>query len=59
MGHSSTTLWSGSPREPDGSFSFGVYAANGELLQHGVAETWDDARLAMIENVYPPAPEVS
>jgi hypothetical protein len=44
-------------REPDGSFSYGVYSADGELLQHGVADTWDDARLGMIENLYPPGPE--
>jgi hypothetical protein len=43
--------------EPDGSFSWGVLSREGELLQHGVADTWDDARLAMIENVFPPSSE--
>lgn len=47
----------GFTREPDGSFSFGVYSQDGELLQHGIANTWDDARLGMIENLYPPNPE--
>jgi hypothetical protein len=47
----------GFTREPDGSFSFGVYSLEGELLQHGVADTWDDARLGMIENLYPPSGE--
>jgi hypothetical protein len=44
-------------KEPDGSFSWGVYSLDGDLLQYGIAETWDDARLAMIENVYPPSGE--
>jgi hypothetical protein len=43
--------------EPDGSYSWGVYAMTGELLQHGVADSWDDARLAMIENLYPSSGE--
>jgi hypothetical protein len=30
---------------------------NDELLQHGVADTWDDARIAMIENLHPPSGE--
>lgn len=35
----------------DGAFSWGVYTREGEPLHSGVAENWDDARLAMIENV--------
>jgi len=43
--------------EPDGSFTWLVYSADDELLQSGNAPTWDDARLEMIENLYPPSPE--
>lgn len=44
--------------EPDGRIWWGVLGgATGELLQHGHADTWDDARLAAIENLYPPSDE--
>jgi len=44
-------------KEPDGRFSWGLYSDDGVLMQHGVADTWDDARLAMIENLYPRSEE--
>jgi hypothetical protein len=47
----------GFTQEPDRSYSWGVFSSDDLLLQHGVAETWDDARLAMIENLYPPSSE--
>jgi hypothetical protein len=43
--------------EPDGSYSWAVLSAEGELLQHGVADAWDDAWLGAIENLYPPSAE--
>jgi hypothetical protein len=45
-------------REPDDSYSWAVWdARRGVRLQHGIAPTWDDARLAMIENLHPPSGE--
>lgn len=44
-------------REPDGSFSWAVLAEDGLTLQSGIADSWDDARLAMIEHLYPPSAE--
>jgi hypothetical protein len=43
--------------EPDGSVSWGLYSDDDVLMQHGVADTWDDARLAMIENLHPSSGE--
>jgi hypothetical protein len=43
--------------EPDGSYSWGLFSEDGVPLQQGVADTWDDARLAMIENLLPPSGE--
>lgn len=45
-------------REPDGGYSWGLYSMQKELMQSGMADTWDDARLAVIENLYPPSTEV-
>jgi hypothetical protein len=47
----------GFTKEPDGSFSWGLFSSDDKLLQHGVADNWDDARLAMIENLHPPSGE--
>lgn len=47
----------GFTKEPDGGYSWGLYSSDGDLLQHGLANTWDDARLAMIENLHPPSGE--
>jgi hypothetical protein len=43
--------------EPDGSVSWVVLAEEGLELASGVADTWDDARLAVIERLYPPSGE--
>jgi hypothetical protein len=44
--------------EPDSSFSWAVFdRETGELMQAGVADDWDAARLDMIENLYPPSEE--
>ena len=40
--------------EPDGSYSWAV-SIDGEVLQAGVADNWDDAKLAAIEHIYPPS----
>ena len=55
--HSSTALAWASPKSRTASFSYGVYSKEGELLSHGVEENWDEARLAMIENIMPPTGE--
>ncbi len=45
--------------EPEGSFRWFVFDHDGDtLLKQGVADTWDDALLAMIEDLYPPSGEV-
>jgi len=59
LARSSTVCASGFTREPDGSFTWGVFSTEGKHLQHGVSDSWDDARLAMIENVYPPSDEAT
>ena len=47
-------------REPDGSYSWEVSdAARGERMQAGFSDTWDNARLDMIENLHPPSDEGS
>jgi hypothetical protein len=44
--------------EPDGSYTWIVFAeATGEPLQSGVADDWDDAKLASILNLQPPSGE--
>ena len=44
--------------EPDGSFSWAVYdLEREEVMQSGVADDWDGARLDMIENLHPPSDE--
>jgi len=44
--------------EPDGSFRWFVIDREGKtLLKTGIADTWDDARLAIIEDLYPPSKE--
>jgi hypothetical protein len=44
-------------QEPDGGYSWALYSPDQLRLQHGFAATWDDARLAMIENLFPPSSE--
>ncbi len=44
-------------KEPDGSFSWAVMSRDGYQVKSGVADTWDDARLAAIEDLYPPSGE--
>jgi len=45
-------------QEPDGGYSWALISLDGEtVMQQGTAPTWDDARLAMIENLYPPSGE--
>jgi hypothetical protein len=44
-------------REPDDSYSWAMTSLEGVPLQSGVADSWDDARLAMIENLYPQSGE--
>lgn len=45
--------------EPDGSIRWFVFDREGAtLLKSGVAANWDDARLALIEDLYPPSGEV-
>lgn len=39
--------------EPDGSFSWAVLSETGEPLQQGIADDWDGAKLAAIENLMP------
>lgn len=36
---------------------WGLFSEDDVLPQSGMADTWDDARLAMIENLYPPSGE--
>jgi hypothetical protein len=44
--------------EPDGSIHWFVFDRDkGALLKDGNAPTWDDARLAVIEDLYPPSGE--
>jgi hypothetical protein len=44
--------------EPDGHWRyFVVDPKTGDVLQHGLAADWDDARLSAIENLYPPSDE--
>jgi hypothetical protein len=43
--------------EPDDAWTWAVFSASGAPLQSGVADTWDDARLAAIEHVHPPSGE--
>lgn len=43
--------------EPDGSYSYAVFDQSSQVLSSGVADTWDDARLAMIEKIHPPSKE--
>jgi hypothetical protein len=44
--------------EPDGRYSWAVYdSQRSELMQSGTADDWDEARLSMIENLYPPSGE--
>lgn len=45
--------------EPDGSYSWAVLSDDGTSLQSGVASSWDDARLAVIADLYPPSSEGS
>jgi hypothetical protein len=51
--------WSiGFTPEPDGSFFWFVCAREtGELLQHGRADSWEDAKIESILNLYPPSEE--
>jgi hypothetical protein len=45
--------------EPDGSFSWAIYADQTDrVLQSGTAPNWDEARLATIDRLYPPGPEL-
>jgi len=49
----------GASIEPDGSVAWIVLDREGkEVLKSGIADTWDDARLAMVEDLYPPSGEV-
>jgi hypothetical protein len=41
-------------REPDGGFSWALIADDGTALKSGVSDSWDDARLALIEGLAPP-----
>lgn len=43
--------------EPDGSFTGASFAQDGTPLQSGVADSWDDARLAIISDLFPPSGE--
>lgn len=43
--------------EPDGSYSWAALDDNGNALKSGVADTWDDAKLAAIEDLFPPSSE--
>jgi hypothetical protein len=44
--------------EPDGSIRWFVFDRDRDtLFKSGIAKTWDDARLAMIEDLYPPSGE--
>lgn len=46
--------------EPDGGFTWVVYdRSTDEVLQHGQAADWDDAKLEVILNLYPPSDEAS
>jgi hypothetical protein len=46
--------------EPDGSFSWAIYEDETDRVLHsGTSDDWDDARLAIIEHLYPPGPERS
>lgn len=48
----------GGRNEPDGSKSWVVLdSEGGTVLKSGVADSWDDARIAMIEDLYPPSEE--
>jgi hypothetical protein len=45
-------------KEPDGGFFWLVLdGTTGETIKGGSADTWDDARLAVIEDIYPPSDE--
>ena len=43
--------------EPDGSYSWAVLTEECDVIHSGVADSWDDAKLAAIENLYPPSDE--
>jgi hypothetical protein len=45
-------------QEPDGSYSWAVLTEDGLKLRSGIADSWDDARLAMVEHLYPPSGEI-
>jgi len=48
----------GFANEPDGSIRWFVIDLEGEtLLKSGIASSWDDARLAVIEDLHPPSGE--
>ena len=48
----------GAVTEPDGAIRWFVFDRDREtLLKHGVSLTWDDARLEMIAELYPPSGE--
>jgi len=44
-----------SHKSQTGSFSWAVLAEDGLTLQSGIADSWDDARLAMIEHLDRPS----
>jgi hypothetical protein len=45
-------------QEPDGGFSWALISLDGNtVMQQGTADNWDDARLDMISNLYPPSRE--
>jgi hypothetical protein len=43
----------GYTREPDASWSWGVFRLDGYPVKSGVADTWDDAVLSIAENIHP------
>jgi hypothetical protein len=49
----------GFAREPDGSLMWAVFDREGKALQAGVADSWDDAKLNAIEDLYPPSDEAA
>jgi hypothetical protein len=43
--------------EPDGGFMWASFALDGSPLQSGVADSWDDARLEVVSDLFPPSRE--
>lgn len=43
--------------EPDGSFTWASFALDGTPLQSSVADSWDDARLEIVSDLFPPSRE--